>query len=306
MKIKTGILILALVLLLTACSRRQTAPAAADTPADQPEASSEPIVTAEPEITPEPPSTVPDPTPAPEKNGLYDLLCGLMDDYHPGTAGSSLVAAWYAASIADWVCRNPGAETAAGAAAWDRPMENEFGETLKDKLDTVCARALLLTVSDKGLLEDSGYTGSWDHTSRAVRSAYQTLYTGLNLPVPFPVLVWSPDDSAEGFLITVEEAGSITPEGLTAAMRDKVLLNGSAINTWDDSDGVFRVDMNAAFEAQIRSMGTSGEYLYLGGLVNTLLDAWGAESLTLTVEGRTLETGHEIYDRPLTFFEENG
>ena len=299
MKIKIVSVLLGLAMLLTACGGRQTAPEPTEAPTAPPE------VTAAPEITPEPPSTVPDPTLTPEKNGMYDLLCGLMDSYHPGTAGSSLTAAWYAASIVDWFCQNPGPATAAGTGAWDRPMENEFGETLRDKLDAVYAQALLLTVTDKGLLEDCGYTGSWDHTSRVVRSAFQALYTGLDLSVPFPVLVWSPDDNAEGFVISVAWADSITPAGLSAVMQDTVLLSGSAINTWDDSDGSFRVDMNAAFEAQIRSMGTAGEYLYLGSLVNTILDAWGADSLLLTAEGQPLETGHEIYDYPLTFFKEN-
>ena len=308
MKNKTcGILaVLLLAAVLTACGGGKTAPAATGDPvyASYPDAA-DTETAQEPVITPEPPSTKPDPTPVPEKNGMYDLLCGLMDGYHAGTAGSSLTSAWYAASIVDWARKNPGAETSAGVGAWDRPMDNEYGEKLRDKLDAVYAQALMLTASDKGLLDDCGYAGPWDYTSREVRSTFQTIYTGLGLPAPFLVLVWSPGDNAEGFMITAEEVPEISPAGLNAAMADKVLLGGSAIASWEDSNGDFRVDMNADFGAQIRSMGTAGEYLYMGGLVNTLLDAWGAESLTLTVEGNVLETGHEIYDYPLTFYEEN-
>jgi len=314
---RNGIICLLLcAALLTACGGSDT-PAATPTPQPteetaapaeaeaSPEAASE-SPSAVPEAASEPPSTVPDPTSAPEKNGMYDLLCGLMDSYHPGTAGSSLTAAWYAASIVDWSRKNPGTETADGARAWDRPMENEFGESLKDKLDAVYVQALRLTAADKGLLADCGFPGAWDYTSREVRGVYQALYDNLGLTPACPVLIWSPDENAEGFVISAAEIPEISPASLTAAMADRVLLDGSAITSLDDGDGTLRVDMNAAFAAQIRSMGTSGEYLYMGSLVNTLLDACGADSLVLTVEGEPLETGHEIYDYPLSFFEEIG
>ena len=57
--------------------------------------------------------------------------------------------------------------------------------------------------------------------------------------------------------------------------------------------------MNAAFGAGMMSTGTTGEMLYLGALVNTVLDHADAESVLLTVEGEPLETGHNIYDEPI-------
>ena len=60
-----------------------------------------------------------------------------------------------------------------------------------------------------------------------------------------------------------------------------------------------RADLSRDFWQQIRSQGTSGEYMLLGSLVNTLLDACGADSVVLTEEGETPETGHNIYDAPL-------
>ena len=50
-------------------------------------------------------------------------------------------------------------------------------------------------------------------------------------------------------------------------------------------------------------MGTAGEYLLLGSVVNTFLDNLDGESILITVDGETLESGHEIYDRELTFYE---
>ncbi len=39
----------------------------------------------------------------------------------------------------------------------------------------------------------------------------------------------------------------------------------------------------------------------MAALADTFLEATGAQSLRLTVEGKDLETGHAIYDFPLTF-----
>ena len=186
-----------------------------------------PEVTAAPDVTAEPPSTVPDPTPAPEKNGLYDLLCGLMDNYHAGTAGSSLKAAWYAASITDWAVKNPDG-VPLGARAWDRPMENEFGETLKEKLDTVYAAALMLT-ADKGALYDCGYEGDWDYTARNVKSAFEAIYPALDLPTAINALIWYASDDAQRFLTTVAELPEMSPAALSNAMQGWCLQHGSAL-----------------------------------------------------------------------------
>ena len=59
-----------------------------------------------------------------------------------------------------------------------------------------------------------------------------------------------------------------------------------------------------AFAAQVRSLGTSGEYFLVGGIVNTLLDAFDGTEVMLTVNGAPLESGHNIYDYALTRYEE--
>ena len=59
--------------------------------------------------------------------------------------------------------------------------------------------------------------------------------------------------------------------------------------------------MNRVLREYIYKMGTSGEALTIAALVDTFLSATGAQSLRLTVEGKVLETGHAIYDFPLTF-----
>ena len=42
----------------------------------------------------------------------------------------------------------------------------------------------------------------------------------------------------------------------------------------------------------------------LGSLVNTFMDAFDADGVFLTIDGKALETGHNIYDQTLGFFGE--
>ena len=43
--------------------------------------------------------------------------------------------------------------------------------------------------------------------------------------------------------------------------------------------------------------------MLLGSLVNTMLTCYNAKTLTLTVDGAVLETGHNVYDTPFTLME---
>ena len=67
--------------------------------------------------------------------------------------------------------------------------------------------------------------------------------------------------------------------------------------------GEITLDFNEAFAQRIRSTGTAGEYILMGSLVNTYLDAFNAATVTVTVEGGVWESGHVIYDMPMGRFE---
>lgn len=63
-------------------------------------------------------------------------------------------------------------------------------------------------------------------------------------------------------------------------------------------DGKMQLNLNLSqeFGTYVSSMGTSGEYIIMGSVVNTFLKAYEADEIKITVEGNTLETGHQIYD----------
>ena len=315
--------LLALILcatLMTACSPKPEQLAAASgnataAPTATPEATAEP--TAEPTSAPTP--TPPEATAVPEKtdtavpataekNGMYDALCDLFQNYHPGTAGSSLTGARIAATIVDFSIANGPDAVRAGAQAFDLGEETEFGETFAEKLAIMYETAMgLYGENGKSLLTDSGYTPThYPYAAKDVRDAYIEIFTARSYDLPAVVRVYRINANADGFLaVGVRLDGEeITADALNAAMNGLLFENGAAFHTVTvDEAGHIQADLNDAFAAQVRSFGTSGEYYLVGGVVNTLLDIYDGADVTLTVNGAPLESGHAVYDTALTRFE---
>lgn len=118
------------------------------------------------------------------------------------------------------------------------------------------------------------------------------------------LILYLPDDNAEFFVPTeiqvphVDELAIVQNLKIQNVLKDEVeLLN------FGMEDKNLTLDFNAAFGQQINSMGTAGERMILGSVVNSFLTAFDAETVTITVEGNVLESGHAIYDEPLGFFE---
>ena len=316
--------LLALILcatLMTACSPKPEQPAATSgnataAPTATPEATAEP--TAEPTSAPTP--TPPEATAVPEKtdtavpataekNGMYDALCDLFQNYHPGTAGSSLTGARIAATIVDFSIANGPDAVRAGAQAFDLGEETEFGETFAEKLAIMYETAMgLYGENGKSLLTDSGYTPThYPYAAKDVRDAYIEIFTARSYDLPAVVRVYRINANADGFLaVGVRLDGEeITADALNAAMNGLLFENGAAFHTVTvDEAGHIQADLNDAFAAQVRSFGTSGEYYLVGGVVNTLLDIYDGADVTLTVNGAPLESGHAVYDTALTRFAE--
>lgn len=299
-KIYVLVLTVALVLtLLAGCGGESAAPEVTPTP--------------ETAATPEPPSTAPDPTPVPtpeptevptpepkgEKNRMYELLTGVFDNYHAGVAGSSLTAAWYAASIVDWTAKNGTEAAEEGALAWDRGTETEFGESFREKLTLMYSTALALTGPYRGILSDCGFEGDWDYDARSVHAAFETVFDALDLETPVMLLVWYPNDDASALNAAAMEVVDLSTKTIGDALTDYAGIVAGAIEDQNWEGGELHVALSRDFWQQVCAQGTAGEYMLLGSLVNTLLDAYRTDRVILTVDGAVPETGHNIYDYPL-------
>lgn len=127
------------------------------------------------------------------------------------------------------------------------------------------------------------------------------------LPPDEPVVVtrYSGNDNADGFVTTQAVLEALTPEALFALLTEagSIPEQTVCISFAQSEDGrTLTLDVSRQFADGIMQMGTAGETMMLGSLVNTFLSAYGAEELILSVEGLPLETGHNVYDFPLGFF----
>ncbi|MCL1847603.1 MAG: GerMN domain-containing protein [Coriobacteriia bacterium] len=122
--------------------------------------------------------------------------------------------------------------------------------------------------------------------------------------VSYPVVLYFPNVQADGFVAKAAMTDGTAEDIVSLLVEKGVLPKGCAVVSFEVTSNVrCTVDMNAAYGQAVRTSGTTGEYVLVGSLVNTLLTYYDLKELVLTVEGEALETGHVIYDYPLQFYE---
>ncbi len=117
------------------------------------------------------------------------------------------------------------------------------------------------------------------------------------------ITLYAPNEDATGFIYTSWEVSEISAETICGALIEAGVLNGDvAFHRLLLENGQLTLDVNNAFQRQLMSYGTAGEYMMVGSVVNTLLSIYSAETVMITVEGEIMESGHVVYDLPLEFF----
>ena len=115
--------------------------------------------------------------------------------------------------------------------------------------------------------------------------------------------IYVPNENANGFVVETISTEEISEETVLAELKKyNVLTEDVSINSFNVENNLITIDFNQAFADIVCSMGTSGEMMVLGSVVNTFLDAFQAESVYFTVDGEILESGHAIYDFSMSFF----
>ena len=118
--------------------------------------------------------------------------------------------------------------------------------------------------------------------------------------------VYLSDDAAEHFVVRQEKAETVDENTVFAALKAAgVIPEETKLLSFANDGGALTLDMSGEFAAHVNTLGTSGEYMVLGSVVNTYLTAFGADTLTLLSDGAPLETGHNVYDQPLSFYKDN-
>ena len=112
-------------------------------------------------------------------------------------------------------------------------------------------------------------------------------------------------DGLETETILVEE---VTPDIIVGYLAvHNIVSMDTKVNefqiTEEDGKSVLHLDLSEAFGEYLETMGSGGENVIMTALTDTFLQAYEADALQITVEGKTIETCHAIYDEPLTFGE---
>lgn len=117
------------------------------------------------------------------------------------------------------------------------------------------------------------------------------------------ITLYAPNEDATGFIYASLEVPEISAETICGALIEAGVLNEEVtFNSLALENGQINLDVNGAFLTQLMSYGTAGEYMMVGSVVNTLLSVYSAETVIITVEGEIMESGHVVYDFPMTFY----
>lgn len=121
------------------------------------------------------------------------------------------------------------------------------------------------------------------------------------------IRVYYADSQAEHLLAENIGEQEVTPELLLSELvkhgmvSEKTKINSINETTSESNGKSLVVDFSQEFQDDLFTQGTAGEFLMMGSVVNTFLKAYDAESMTITVNGNPLESGHCIYEKPMKF-----
>ena len=119
--------------------------------------------------------------------------------------------------------------------------------------------------------------------------------------------IFVPDENAENFNTIPTVISTADAEEIVMLLIEHSILNiDISLNSAEIVGKQLNLDFSQTFADQLKTYGTSGERMMMGCVVNTFLsayDAYDVESVYITVDGEILESGHVIYDFPMSFFE---
>ncbi len=147
-----------------------------------------------------------------------------------------------------------------------------------------------------------GETGELEKKEEVAKEENTESETATN---PVSLNVYSSNDDATGFVVNTVEVSEITPEIIVSELaKVNICTMNTEVLTFHQDGKVIELNLSKQFSNYLNMMGTSGEYIVMGSLVNTFLDAYDADSVKIMVLGAPLSTGHETYEEPLSKFED--
>lgn len=108
------------------------------------------------------------------------------------------------------------------------------------------------------------------------------------------------NENGDGLVTETVTVQEITPETILLALSDKnIVPKETKLLDFKDNGETLTLDLSQEYQEYASSYGTSGELVIVGGVVNTFLDAYDADTITILVEGSAWDTGHADYSGAL-------
>ena len=125
------------------------------------------------------------------------------------------------------------------------------------------------------------------------------------MPEVLTVTIYHGNANADGFETTEFEVEEVSTDVLMEKLIEAGVLNADVVlGGMKFQDGGIVLNFNDAFGNQLNTMGTAGERMMVGSVVNTFLTAFDkVDKVSILVSGQIFESGHVVYDEPMEFFE---
>ena len=180
-------------------------------------------------------------------------------------------------------------------------MNNKM-KSKRVKLTVTCMVAVMtgMIIAGCGSRDGSGDAG----TNQALQTESIESTQSADSQSAIQISVYAGNENADGFDIREVSVEALTPENILAALAEnEVIPDTVKVLSFQQEEQSLTLDLSKEYQEQIRNYGTAGEMMAVGGVVNTFLDAYGAETITILVEGRAWDSGHVEYDGPMGRYE---
>lgn len=124
------------------------------------------------------------------------------------------------------------------------------------------------------------------------------------------LIVYLPNENADGWNVTKNQIEQVTPDIIIGQLVGAGAIPDSVtVVSFGEDQGenglILKLDLSSNFAEGLLNMGTAGEYLTMGAVVNSFLDTYQADGIEITAGGNVIETGHTSFEGVLNHFDSN-
>lgn len=122
--------------------------------------------------------------------------------------------------------------------------------------------------------------------------------------------LYLPNENADGWNVTKNQIEQVTPDIIIGQLVGAGAIPDSVtVVSFGEDQGenglILKLDLSSNFAEGLLNMGTAGEYLTMGAVVNSFLDTYQADGIEITASGNVIETGHTSFEGVLNHFDSN-